>query len=61
MIKKVLKFGNELSKNEMRKITGGLRHCSVEFDCPQNECCNGKWCEPALDTPPGTWCYELQP
>jgi hypothetical protein len=44
MLKNISKLGKELSKQEQRKITGGLLYCDADFPCPINQCCNGWFC-----------------
>ena len=58
MILNVSTLGVVLSKEEQRKITGGLAHCRIELglDCAQNECCNGKICRSSPGASGSTSC-----
>lgn len=42
-----LKGAQELTKNELKSVKGGLKSCKGslgEYACSQFECCNGGYC-----------------
>lgn len=41
-----LKGAQELTKNELKSVKGGLKACYRDFEyaCSQSECCNGGFC-----------------